>query len=147
VGEVETLDEVVSASIRHRRATMALFMSFGIAAIILAAVGIYGLISYSVSQRTYEIGLRIAVGATKGDVVGMIVGQALRIGVAGIAAGTAAALVFTRFLSGLLYGVGASDPVTVVAVGALLFGVTAAAGSVPAWRAARIDPTRSLRAD
>jgi ABC-type antimicrobial peptide transport system permease subunit len=77
----------------------------------------------------------------------MVLWQAVRIGAAGIAAGTAAAVVFTRLLSGLLYGVAPTDPATFLAVGALLFGITAAAGWAPAWRAARIDPTKSLRAD
>jgi putative ABC transport system permease protein len=147
VGEVQSMNGIVSASIAHRRSTMGLFISFAITAMVLAAVGIYGLISYSVSQRTYEIGLRLAIGATKGDVLTMVLAQALRVGALGIGVGILSAVLLTRFLSGLLFGVAATDPLTFLAVGALLFGIAAAAGCVPAWRAAQIDPTRSVRVE
>src|SRR5260370_18609035 len=101
----------VSNCIADRRSTVGVFLSFGAAAIVLAAVGIYGLVSYSVSQRTYEIGLRVALGATKSNVVTLIVSQGLRIAVTGIGVGILAAILLTRFLSSLLYGVAATDPI------------------------------------
>jgi putative ABC transport system permease protein len=147
VSQVQTMDDIVSASITERRSTMGLFISFAAAAIILAAVGIYGLVSYSVSQRTYEIGVRLAMGATKTNVVALILTQSLKVAVLGIGAGIIGAVLLTRFLSSLLYGVAATDPLTFSAVGALLFAITAAASCVPAWRAAQIDPSKSLRAE
>src|SRR6266849_1543852 len=104
---------------------------------ILAAVGIYGLVSYSVTQRTYEIGVRMAIGATKGSVVAMILMQSLKVAALGIGTGIAAAIIITRFLSSLLFGVAATDPFTFSSVTALLLGVTAAASCIPAWRAAQ----------
>jgi putative ABC transport system permease protein len=145
IGEAQTLEGIVSASVASRRSTMGLFLSFALTAMVLAAVGIYGLVSYTVSQRTYEIGVRMAIGATKGNVVALVLGQSLRVAAAGIAAGVVAAMLATRFLAGLLYGVAANDPLTFAGVGGLLLATTAAASLAPAWRAARIDPTRSLR--
>ena len=114
---------------------------------ILAAVGIYGLVSYSVAQRSYEIGVRMAIGATKTNIVMLILMQSLKVAVPGISAGVIAAVLLTRFLSSLLYGVAAADPLTFSATSLLLLGVTAAASCVPAWRAAQINPTRFLRSD
>jgi putative ABC transport system permease protein len=147
ISEVQTMEAVVSNSIANRRSTMGLFISFAVVAMILASVGVYGLVSYSVSQRTYEIGLRMAIGATKGNVVAMILKQSLGVAALGIGAGIVAAILLTRFLSSLLYGVAATDPLTFSAVSALLLGITAAASCVPAWRAAQISPTTSLRAE
>jgi putative ABC transport system permease protein len=147
VSEVQEMDAVVSGSIADRRATMSLFASFAAAALILAVAGVYGLVSYSVSQRTYEIGLRMAIGATKGSILALILRQSLRVAATGIAAGIVAAIVLTRFLSNQLYGVAATDLLTFSAVGALLLGVTVLASCVPAWRAAQIHPTKSLRVD
>lgn len=147
ISEVQTMEAVVSASIAGRRSTMSLFISFAAAALLLAVVGIYGLVSYSVSQRTYEIGLRLAIGATKTNILALILGQSLRIAVLGIATGILTAILLTRFLSSLLYGVAATDPLTFSAVGALLLGIAAVASCVPAWRAAQIHPTKSLRVD
>ncbi|MBZ5625474.1 MAG: hypothetical protein LAQ69_43280 [Acidobacteriia bacterium] len=130
-----------------RRSTMALFMSFAAAAIILAAVGIYGLVSYSVSQRGYEMGVRMALGATQANIVALILLQGLRVAEVGVGAGVIAAILLTRFLSSLLYGVAAGDPLTFAAVTGLLLGIAAAASAVPAWRAAQADVTKSLRAD
>jgi predicted permease len=147
ISEVETMEGVVSASIAGRRSTMSLFSSFAAAALILAVAGVYGLLSYSVSQRTYEIGLRMAIGATRTNILGLILGQSLKIAGAGVAAGVLAAILLTRFLTSQLYGVEATDWMTFTAVAALLLGITAAASSIPAWRAARIHPTKSLRVD
>jgi putative ABC transport system permease protein len=147
VSEVQTMEAIVSASVADQRSTMGLFISFGVAAILLAAIGIYGLVSYSVSQRTYEIGVRMAMGATKSNVVALILTQSLRVALPGIAAGIVAAFALSRFLSSLLYGVASTDPLTFLAVSALLLGIALAASGVPAWRAAQIDPTKSLRVD
>jgi len=147
VGQVQPLEEVVSGSIADFRSTIRVFLSFAAAAILLAAIGIYGMVSYWVTQRTYEIGLRVAIGATRRRIVSMVLGQGLRVALYGVGAGLIAALAVTRFLASLLYGVGASDPATFLVVAALVLGVAATATALPAWRAARIDPVTSLRAD
>ena len=147
VGPVQPLAEVVAGSIANFRATIRVFISFAAAAILLAAIGIYGLVSYWVTQRTYEIGLRVAIGASRERVVSMVLKQGLRIALAGVLAGVLAALAATRFLASLLYGVGAADPLTFAAVTALVIVVAMAATSIPAWRASRIEPTKSLRVD
>ncbi|MBV8551316.1 MAG: ABC transporter permease [Acidobacteriaceae bacterium] len=147
VGQVQPLDEIISGSIADFRSTIRVFVSFAGTAILLAAIGIYGLVSYWVTQRTYEIGVRVAIGAARRRIICMILGQGLRVALYGIGAGMVAALLVTRFLAGLLYGVAATDPTTFVAVTALVLGVAVAATALPAWRAARIDPVRSLRVD
>ena len=124
-----------------------MFISFAGAAILLAAIGIYGLISFWVTQRTFEIGVRVAMGATRQRVVSMILAQGLRVALNGIGAGIVDALVVTRFLASLLYGVAATDLLTFAGVTALVLGVAIAATAFPAWRAARIDPVTSLRVD
>ncbi len=147
VGAVLPLEEVVAGSIANFRATIRVFISFAAAAILLAAIGIYGLVSYWVTQRTYEIGLRVAIGATRRRIVSMILAQGLRVALYGIVAGVVVALAATRFLASLLYGVGATDLMTFAAVTALVLTVAIAATALPAWRASRIDPIQSLRTD
>ncbi len=147
VGPVVALEDVVFGSISDFRSTIRVFISFAAAAILLAAIGIYGLVSYWVSQRTFEIGVRVAIGATRRRIVSMILGQGLRVALCGTAVGVVAALAATRFIASLLYGVTATDPLTFAAVSALVVGVAAAATAFPAWKASRIDPTRSLRVD
>jgi putative ABC transport system permease protein len=147
VSQVEPLEEVVSRSISNFSSTIRVFISFAGTAILLAAIGIYGLVSYWVNQRTYEIGVRVAMGATRRRIVSMILAQGLRVALCGIAAGVLAALAFTRFLASLLYGIAATDPITFLAVTSLILGVSVIATALPAWRAARIDPVKSLRAD
>jgi ABC-type antimicrobial peptide transport system permease subunit len=115
--------------------------------VILAAVGIYGLVSNSVAQRTYEIGLRVAIGATRNEILRLMLVQSLRLTLMGIGAGVLASLALTRFLGGMLFGVGATDPVTFTAVCAAILGMAVAASYAPAWRAANLDPVKSLRAD
>jgi putative ABC transport system permease protein len=114
---------------------------------LLAAIGIYGLMSYWVTQRIYEIGVRMAIGATRQQIVSTVMAQGLRISLSGIVAGVMAALLLTRFLRSLLYGIGITDPVTFATVVALVLIITIAATAFPAWRAARIDPAKSLRVD
>jgi predicted permease len=147
VGRVESLEDTASASIADFRSTMEVFLSFASAAIILAAVGIYGLMSYWVSQRTYEIGLRVAIGATRMRIVRMVLAQGLRVSAFGVILGIVTATMLTRFLASMLYGVDETDVLTFVSVTSLVLGVAVLATAYPAWRAARIDPIISLRAD
>jgi ABC-type antimicrobial peptide transport system permease subunit len=114
---------------------------------ILAAIGIYGLLSYSISQRSYEIGLRIAVGATRGSIAGMILKQGVRIALAGIMAGLTISFLLTRFLSRLLFGISSIDPMTFASASIFLLLVSITASLIPAMRAARLDPIRTLRAE
>ncbi|MGH9655524.1 MAG: ADOP family duplicated permease [Bryobacteraceae bacterium] len=147
VGAVQSLTGIMSASIGTFRSTIDIFVGFAAAAILLAIVGIYGLVSYWVTQRTYEIGLRMAIGATRGNIVSMVLKQGLRIALYGIAAGFVAALLLTRFLVSLLYGVKATDPITFAIVIALMLGAVGLATAIPAWKASQIDPVRSLRVE
>jgi predicted permease len=148
VYNVRTMRELVSESMAGYRFPMILLSAFASLALVLACVGIYGVISYSMSQRVRELGIRIALGALKRDVLRMVLGQSLRLALAGVAIGAVAAFTLTRFLSSfshLLFGVRASDPVTFLAVSALLVGAALAACYVPARRAARMDPMAALR--
>jgi predicted permease len=147
VGEVRTMEGVVEMSTSQSRSIMWLFVSFAGSALILAAIGVYGVVSFSAAQRTYEIGVRVAFGATRSSVFGMVLGQGLRMVFFGLAAGVAASLLVTHMLSSLLYGVAATDPITFLAVGVLLIATAALAGYLPARRASRIDPLTALRVD
>lgn len=147
VGKVVSLTDIVGASIADFGSTIWVFLSFAAAALLLAAIGLYGLMSYSVSQRTYEISVRMAIGAPASSVVALILGQSLRIALMGIIGGTGAAFLLTRLLAKMLFGVTATDPLTFTGVALLVFAVTVTASSIPAWRAARIDPIRTLRAE
>jgi len=118
-----------------------------VAVVLLAASGIYGVIAYFVSQRTQEIGVRIALGATTGDVVRLVLGQALRPVAIGAAIGVVGALAASRAIASQLFGVSRSDPLTIAAVVATLLGVALLASAVPARRAAAVDPTRALQAE
>jgi putative ABC transport system permease protein len=135
----------VSISTVERRMTMTLLIAFAALALVLAAVGIYGVISYSVAQRTQEIGIRMALGAGRLAVVRMVVGQAVLLAGGGIAAGAVGAWLLTRLMQKLLFGVDASDPLTFVAVSAGLAAVALAASAVPALRATRVNPAAALR--
>jgi putative ABC transport system permease protein len=126
---------------------MLLLSIFAGLALVLAAVGIYGVIGYSVSQRTQEIGIRMALGAPRGTVLRMVVGQAMRLALAGVVLGAAGAWLLTRLMQKLLFGVTPSDPLTFVAVSALLALVAAIAASVPGLRATRVDPVIALRSE
>ena len=147
VGLVQLLENVVAGSMTGFRSIMRIFLAFAAAALLLAAIGIYGLMSYWVSQRTYEIGLRATLGATRREIVAMILAQGLRVSLYGVLAGIAAALLLTRFLSSLLYGVAAADALTFAAVTLLVLVVALLATAFPAWRASRIDPVKALRAE
>jgi predicted permease len=148
VYNVQTMQEFVSQSMSSQRFPMILLGAFAGLALLLASIGIYGVISYSVAQRVHEIGIRMALGAESSTVFRMVIGQGLRLALIGSAFGAVAALVLARLLSSfshLLYGVGASDPVTFVAVSSALAGVAVLACYVPARRAMRVDPMVALR--
>ena len=147
VADIRTMEQVVSDSIAERRLTMTMLTVFAAAALILAAVGIYGLIAYSVTQRTQEIGIRMALGAQRAHVMRMVVGHALLLSAIGIALGAVGAAVLTRLMDRLLFDVRQSDPLTFVAVAGLLAIVAAAASYIPGRRAARVDPIVALRAE
>ncbi|HEX6059009.1 MAG TPA: ABC transporter permease [Gemmatimonadaceae bacterium] len=142
---IRTLDEIVARSIADRRFSLVLLGAFGSAALLLAIVGVYGVISYLVTQREREIGIRIALGARTADVRRLVVGQALRTAAIGVGAGVIVALAATRLLERQLYGVRPSDPVTFMAIVSLLLAIALAAAWLPARRAARTDPSSVLR--
>ena len=145
--DVRTMDAVIDESVAQRRLTMLLLSIFAVVALVLAAVGIYGVIGYSVSQRTQEIGIRMALGAQRASVLRMVVGQAMVLAAAGIAAGAAGAWGLTRLMQNLLFGVEPSDPSTFVAVAAILALVAAVAAAIPGLRATRVDPVIALRSE
>jgi len=147
VSQVQTLDAVVAQSTAAPRFYLLLLGAFAAVAVVLAAVGIYGVMSYSVSRRTNEIGIRMALGAKPADVLRLIVGQGMVVALGGAVVGLAGALGLTRLMSSLLYGVGASDPATFLAVSLLLGAVALAASYLPARRATRIDPLTALRCE
>jgi predicted permease len=143
--DVRPMEEIVSRSISTQRLTMFLLGVFSALALILSAVGIYGVISYLTSQRTHEIGVRVALGASRRDVLRLVLGEGMRITLVGVAIGIAAAFGLTRLITTLIYGVGASDPLTFAAVAILLSGVALFACYIPARRAMRVDPMVALR--
>jgi len=145
VANIRTMDHIVAASMARQRFNMLLLGIFAAVALALAAVGLYGVISYSVGQRAHEIGIRMALGAKRTDVLRMVLRQGMVLVAAGLAVGLAAALMMSRMLTSLLYEVRATDPVVLVGVALLLAAVAAAACSVPALRATRVDPVTALR--
>jgi putative ABC transport system permease protein len=144
---VAMMDELVASSAASRRFALTLFEAFALAALLLAAAGIYGVLSGSVVERTREMGVRAALGASRGDIVSLVLRQGLRLTGVGVVLGLAAATVATQALVTLLFRVSRLDPVTYVGVVALLAATAVAACAVPAWRAARVDPATTLRAD
>jgi putative ABC transport system permease protein len=144
VYNVRTFDDVVANSLGTRRVSMQLFAVFAGAALLLAALGIYGVMAYSVTQRTQEIGIRMALGAQKSDVLGLVIRQGMTLTVIGVAVGLAGAFALTRLIANLLFGVAATDPLTFLAIPLLLLFVALVACYLPARRAARLDPTIAL---
>jgi putative ABC transport system permease protein len=145
--QVRTLDDMRSAGQASQRLVTSLLSSFAGVALLLAAIGIYGVIAFSVGQRTREFGIRMSLGARRLDVMNLVVGKGLLLAGAGIAVGLAGAYALTRLLSSLLYGVNPTDRVTFAAVTTLLAAVAIAASFMPAWRATRVDPVIALRCD
>jgi putative ABC transport system permease protein len=139
------MEEVIGISIAQPRFRTTLLSLFGAAALLLAAMGIYGVLAYTVAQQTHEIGIRMALGANPGRVLRLVLARGLRLAGAGTAIGVLAALMLTQLLNSLLFGVSATDPVTFVAVAGLLLGVALLACYVPARRAMRVDPMVALR--
>jgi putative ABC transport system permease protein len=147
VSQVATMEDVVAHANGPPRFFLAVLAAFAGVALVLAAVGIYGVMSYTVSRRTHEIGVRIALGARRRDVFRLVVGQGLGLALAGGLVGLAGALALTRLMRSMLYGVGATDVVTFAAVGIVLGVVAVGASALPARRALRIDPMAVLRGD
>jgi putative ABC transport system permease protein len=147
VTDVQTMDEFMETQSAQSRFTMLLLGVFSGVAFLLAVVGIYGVIAYSVAQRTQELGIRIALGAGKSDILRLVIGNGLALTAAGIAAGIAVSLAATRLMSGLLFETSATDPVAFVASAILFVAVAVVASYLPARRATRIDPTGALRAE
>jgi predicted permease len=145
VYEVKTVEQLLSDSLARRRFAVVALGLFALVAMILAAVGIYGVISYSVTQRTREIGIRMALGAERGDVLRLIVRQGMLLALVGLGLGLAGALGVTRLMESLLFGVGATDPLTFIGIAILLGSVALVACYIPARRAAKVDPMVALR--
>ena len=143
--EVSTLEKYVSTSTAQPRFQTLIFTWFAGIALLLAAIGLYGLLSYMVVQRTLEIGLRMALGAERTTVLGMIVRRGLKLALIGVAGGLIISAATTRFISGMLFGIRANDPVTFLAMSAVFLIVTVVASSIPAYRAANLDPIKALK--
>jgi ABC-type antimicrobial peptide transport system permease subunit len=141
----QTLTETVSASLAQRRFSMQIVALFALTALLLAALGIYGVISYIVSERTHEIGIRLALGAQNTNIMQLVLRQGLGLAIAGAGVGLIGALIVSHLMTGLLYGVAPTDPVTFAGVAVLLLGVAMLACYIPARRAMRIDPLLALR--
>lgn len=142
-----TMNEILDASIARERMSMIVFVVFAVVALTLAAVGLYGVVAHDVTERTHEIGVRIALGADRRHVLGLIIRQGFVTAAAGAAVGLAGAIALSRSIQGLLFGIEATDPPTLAAVIAALLAVAVVACTLPAWRAARLDPTLALRAE
>jgi putative ABC transport system permease protein len=145
VADIATMEEITLESIKQERMVTALLASFAGLALALSALGIYGVLSYSIAQRTREIGLRLALGADRGSVLRLVVGSGARLAILGIVAGTAMALILTRLMTGLLYGVRPADPVTFGVVTFVMAATSILACYIPARRATRVDPIVALR--
>jgi len=145
LANVRTMDEVISLARARPRFLMLLLTLFSTVSVVLAAFGLYGVISYAVAQRTSEFGIRMALGAQSGDVITMVLRQGLLLGLIGIICGAVGAVFLTRLLSGLLFEMGTFDIPTFASMAALLLAVTLVACYVPALRATRVDPMKALR--
>jgi ABC-type antimicrobial peptide transport system permease subunit len=141
------MNEVIVESLAQRRFAMIVLASFAGAALLLASLGIYGVISYMVGQRTQELGIRVALGATGRDIMRLVLGHGLKMTLAGVAIGLVAAFGLTRLIRTMLYGVGATDPATFAIISVLLTIVAVVACFLPAHRATKVDPLTALRSE
>ncbi|HTR21618.1 MAG TPA: ABC transporter permease [Gemmatimonadales bacterium] len=144
---IDTMDHLIEQSMGGRRFAMLLLGGFAVLAMILASIGLYGVMSYTVTQRARELGVRVALGASTGEVVGLVLGQGVRLTLIGVGVGLLAALLLTRVMRGMVFGVSTTDPVTFVAIPALLVAVALLATYLPARRATTVDPIEALRAE
>ena len=145
VTDIQTADELVDTSLAQPRFTMLLLGAFSAAALALAIIGVYGVLAYSVAQRRHELGIRVALGAERADILRLVVRQGLRLAIAGIVLGLLAALLLTRLMSSLLYKVGTRDLATFSVVPAAFLCIALLASYLPALRAMRTDPMEALR--
>ncbi len=143
--QIETVTDIRARSLGDRRFTMVVLSGFAVLGLLLAAIGIYGVLAYSVARRTREIGVRMALGAARTSVFRMVLGDSLSPVIAGAAIGIVGALALTRVMAALLYGVTTTDPLTFAAVVVVLMGVATLASVIPTWRATRVDPVIALR--
>jgi len=143
----QTMNEVIADSLARQRFAMTLLNAFALAALLLASIGLYGVISYLVGQRTQELGIRIALGAGRKDVLCLVVNHGMKMALGGVAIGLIAAFGLTRLLTEMLYGVSSTDPATFAVITLLLAAVAMAACLVPAWRATKVDPITALRCE
>jgi putative ABC transport system permease protein len=143
--DVRTFMQLRDESLAPQRLNMLLLGIFAAVALVLSAVGIYGVMSYLVTQRTHEIGLRMALGAQLSDVLKLVVGHALILALIGVSIGLGLALILTKLISSFLFGVGAKDPITFAAVSVLLIGIAVFSSFIPARRASKVDPMVALR--
>jgi predicted permease len=147
IATVQTMDDAVSASVASRRFTTSLIAGFAVIALLLAGLGVYGVITYSVNQRQFEMGIRMALGASRSKVVSLVLGEGLRTAAIGAAIGLALSVAVTRLLRAMFVGVSPGDPLTLVAVTLVLLGVALTAAWLPARRASSVDPVRAIRSE
>jgi putative ABC transport system permease protein len=145
VHSISSMDQIIARSVADRRFALELLGVFATAALLLAAVGIYGVMSYSFSQRTHEVGIRVALGAQRLDILRMALGDGMRIVIIGLVSGLIGAAIVTRVFQSMLFGVDPADPVTFVSVAAILAAVALLACYIPAQRATRVNPLTALR--
>jgi putative ABC transport system permease protein len=145
--QTATMDQVLETSIAQQRLSLIVMVTFAVVALTLASLGLYGVIAHAVTERTHEIGVRMALGAEARHVLGLMIRQGLTTTAIGVAIGVAGAVALSRWIQDLLFGVTATDPATFAAVVATLMAVALVACYVPAWRATRVDPTMALRSE